>query len=87
MRQWEDAMRSPQVFYVLLDANKRSQSRVAEAVRALPGVVEVHAVTGDYSLVIKVTADDVETSCRKFCKEVKELPGVRQVKSLIPTAP
>lgn len=87
MRQWEEDMRSPQVYYVLLDANKKTQSKVADAVRAMPGVVEVHPVTGDYCLVVKVTADDVETSCRKFCKAAKELPGVKQVKSLIPTAP
>ncbi len=87
MRQWEEDMKSPQVFYVLLDASKKAHGKVAEALKEMTGVVEVHAVAGDYNIVVKVTADDVEDSCRRFCKAAKELPGVRQVKSLIPTAP
>lgn len=86
MRDWEERLKSPQVFYVLLDTNKKNRPRVFESIRTLPGVVEVHNVTGDYNMVVKVSADDVEIGSRKFLKSVRDLPGVRQIKTLIPTA-
>ncbi len=86
MRDWEERLKSPQVFYVLLDTNKKNTPRVFESIRMLPGVVEVHNVTGDYNMVVKVSADDVEISSRIFLKSVRDLPGVRQIKTLIPTA-
>lgn len=86
MREWEEELRSPQLFYVLLDANKRNYSKVVDTVRGLPGVVEIHNVTGDYNILVKVYGDDVESHAMRFQKNVKDLPGVRAVKTLIPTA-
>jgi DNA-binding Lrp family transcriptional regulator len=86
MREWEAELRSPQLFYVLLDANKRNYSKVVDTVRGLPGVMEIHNVTGDYNILVKVYGDDVESHAMRFQKNVKDLPGVRAVKTLIPTA-
>jgi DNA-binding Lrp family transcriptional regulator len=69
-----------------LDTNKKNHPRVFESIRTLPGVVEVHNVVGDYNMVVKVSAEDVEAGSRKFLKSVRDLPGVRQIKTLIPTA-
>ncbi len=86
MREWEEQLRSPQLFYLLLDASKRNYSKVVDAVRALPGVVEIHNVSGDYNILVKVYGHDVEAHAMRFQNDVKGLPGVRAVKTLIPTA-
>lgn len=86
MREWEERMTSPQVCYVLLNTSKRGGSKVAEALRESPGVVEIHNVTGDYNLVVKVSSDDIEQFAGAFSSSLKRIPGVKQVKTLIPHA-
>lgn len=79
-------MLNPQVCYVLLNTSSRGQSKVAEHIRESPGVVEVHKVTGDYNMVVKVSSDDIEQYAGAFSSSLKRIPGVKQVKTLIPTA-
>ena len=86
MREWEEQLRSPQVCYVLLNTSQRGHSRVTEMLRGSPGVVEIHNVTGDYNLVVKVSSDDIEQFAGAFSSSLKRIPGVKQVKTLIPTA-
>lgn len=59
---------------------------MAEHIRESPEVVEVHKVTGDYNMVVKVSSDDIEQYAGAFSSSLKRIPGVKQVKTLIPTA-
>jgi hypothetical protein len=43
-------------------------------------------VTGDYNMVVKVSSDDIEQYAGAFSSSLKRIPGVKQVKTLIPTA-
>jgi DNA-binding Lrp family transcriptional regulator len=86
MREWEEQLMNPQVCYVLLNTSTRGQAKVAEHIRESPGVVEVHKVTGDYNMVVKVSSDDIEQYAGAFSSSLKRIPGVKQVKTLIPTA-
>ena len=86
MREWEEQLKTPQVCYVLLNTSQRGHSKVAEVLRESPGVVEVHNVTGDYNMVVKVSSDDIEQFAGAFSSSLKRIPGVKQVKTLIPTA-
>ena len=86
MREWEEQMINPQVCYVLLNTSSRGQAKVAEHIRDSPEVVEVHKVTGDYNMLVKVDSDDIEQYAGTFSSSLKRIPGVKQVKTLIPTA-
>ena len=43
-------------------------------------------MTGDYNMVVKVSSDDIEQFAGTFSSSLKRIPGVKQVKPLIPTA-
>lgn len=86
MREWEEQLKNPQVCYVLLNTSQRGYTKVTEVLRESPDVVEVHNVTGDYNMVVKVSSDDIEKFAGAFSSTLKRIPGVKQVKTLIPTA-
>lgn len=86
MREWEEQMIAPQVCYVLLNTSQRGHAKVTEVLSESPDVVEVHNVTGDYNMVVKVSSDDIEQFAGAFSSSLKRIPGVKQVKTLIPTA-
>ena len=86
MREWEEQMMHPQVCYVLLNTSQKGHAKVIEVLNESPEVVEVHNVTGDYNMVVKVSSDDIEQKAGAFSSSLKRIPGVKQVKTLIPTA-
>jgi DNA-binding Lrp family transcriptional regulator len=86
MREWEEQLRTPQVCYVLLNTSSRGHTKVEESLREKPGVVEVYKVTGDYNMVVKISSDDIEQFAGAFSSNLKRIPGVKQVKTLIPTS-
>ena len=67
-------MKNPQVCYVLLNTSKRGHARVAEVLNESPDIV------------VKVSSDDIEQFAGTFSRSLKRIPGVKQVKTLIPTA-
>ena len=86
MREWEEQLTNPQVCYVLLNTSQRGHKKVSDHLKESPGVVEIHNVSGDYNMVVKVSSDDIEQFAGAFSSSLKRIPGVKQVKTLIPTS-
>ena len=49
---------------------------VAEQISTIDGVFEVHLITGDYDLLIKVRAESVQDIGKLILNEIRQLPGV-----------
>lgn len=56
---------------------------VAEAVGALPGVMEVHDIAGDDCYLIKVRMPDIAELHRFLREQLGRVPGVRSTKTTI----
>lgn len=62
--------------FVLTDMDKTGS--VAEAIRAISGVVEVNVVTGPYDVIVKATADNMDDLGRMVLGEVQKVPGINR---------
>jgi DNA-binding Lrp family transcriptional regulator len=61
--------------YLLIQNDMGSGPRVAEGVRAVPGVVLVQSVTGPYDVVARVQAEDLD-ALSTLVDQVQRVPGI-----------
>jgi len=62
--------------FVLTDMDKTAS--VAEAIRAIPGVVEVDVVTGPYDVIVKATAETMDELGQMVVGRVQKVPGINR---------
>lgn len=53
-----------------------SQAQVAKQVSAIPGVYEVHLISGDWDIIAKVRGRDVESIGKMVIEKIRPIPGV-----------
>ena len=63
--------------YVLVEAEPGQTVALAERLKGLPGVSEVHEVMGPYDIVVEVKANDLTQVTETLRKTIRPLPGVR----------
>lgn len=62
--------------FVLTDMDKTAA--VADAIRAIDGVVEVDVVTGPYDVIVKAAADTMDELGRMVVGQVQKVPGINR---------
>ena len=62
--------------YILIQTVVASSSRVAEAVREIPGVTRADDVTGPYDVIVHAEAENVDELGRMVVASVQAVPGI-----------
>jgi DNA-binding Lrp family transcriptional regulator len=62
--------------YVLIQAEVGRSRDVVSAVRDIPGVVRVDAVTGPYEAVVLVEGSDMDELARMVVGRIQLVPGI-----------
>lgn len=62
--------------YILVQSEVGAAADVANAAKALPGVVFVDAITGPYDVLVKVEASDMDELGKKIVSEVQKISGI-----------
>ncbi len=60
-----------------------SQRDVAKSVARIPGVSEVHIISGEWDLLIKVRGRDVEEIGKIVVDKLREIPGIRNTMTCV----
>jgi DNA-binding Lrp family transcriptional regulator len=69
--------------FVLVEVPAKKSGEVAKFVRELDGVQEVHAIFGEYDLIVKVEATDVKALGEMVMQHFQGHPEVAGTKTLI----
>jgi DNA-binding Lrp family transcriptional regulator len=56
---------------------------VASAIVELDGVSEVHSITGEYDLLVKLYAADSDTFAELIPNGIGRIPGIRQTDTML----
>lgn len=62
--------------YVLIQTEVGKAALVAEAVREIPGVETADDVTGPYDVVVKASADDVDSLGKLVVARIQGIEGI-----------
>ena len=62
--------------YILIQTEVASSSRVAEAVREIPGVTRADDVTGPYDVIVLAESDSVDDLGKMVVAKVQAIPGI-----------
>lgn len=62
--------------YVLIQTEVGKAALVAEAVREIPGVEAADDVTGPYDVVVKASADDVDSLGKLVVARIQGIEGI-----------
>jgi len=76
----------PLVMVVLVTIESGQSARLDDIIRrlsALPEIIEFHYVTGDYDLVLKVVAEDMEAYERFLLLQLMSVGNIKDVKTLV----
>lgn len=71
------------VAYVLINCQLGAEKDVANILKDMPGVVEVHTVYGIYDMIAKVVADTTEALNRIITWKIRRTPNVRSTVTMI----
>lgn len=74
--------------FILISINyalpeKVSQRKIAEQIAALPNILEVHIITGDWDLLVKAKARSVQELGKFVIERLRAIPGVAKTLSVI----
>ena len=62
--------------YILIQTEVASSSRVAEAVRDIPGVTRADDVTGPYDVIVLAESESVDDLGKMVVAKVQAIPGI-----------
>ncbi|MEM5875321.1 MAG: Lrp/AsnC family transcriptional regulator [Candidatus Aenigmatarchaeota archaeon] len=62
---------------------KISQEKVAKKLSLIPNVQEVHIITGEWDILIKIKSENVEELGRIILNKIREIEGIEKSYSLI----
>ena len=65
--------------FVLVKCELGRVTEVARAIMEIDGVSEVHSITGDHDLLVKLYADDYEAFGDLIPNQLQRVPGLRAV--------
>lgn len=69
--------------YLLVATELGKLESVAERVRALPGIVEVEAVTGPFDLIVKIQAEHINAALDVVVHRIRKIPGIKGTETLV----
>lgn len=69
--------------FVLVKCELGRVTEVARAIMEIDGVSEVHSVTGDHDLIVKLYADDYEAFGDLITGRLQRVPGIRETSTML----
>lgn len=69
--------------YVLIVTNPGATRRVAEALKALPDVDEIHEVMGPYDIVVELVVENLSEVPPILADRIRTLDGIQSTTSLV----
>lgn len=69
--------------YVLVVTNPGETKSVVAAVKAIPGIVELHEVMGPYDIVIEIEVDSLSDVPPILSDKIRTIPGIESTTSLV----
>lgn len=71
--------------YVLINCELGSENEVIEKIRKVPEVVEVYRVFGVYDIIVRISANNMETLKEIITWKIKKIDEVHSVLSMVVT--
>jgi len=68
--------------YVLINTASAKEHEVYKILCDIPEMIEVTPLFGEYDLIVKVEAKDVDTIGNLVVDKIRTIPGVRDTKTL-----
>jgi DNA-binding Lrp family transcriptional regulator len=72
-----------ETIYVLIETHTGKLEPVLSEIKRMVGIIEVSAVTGVYDIVAKIQTGDITTALSTVAKEIRNIPGIKAVESLV----
>lgn len=69
--------------FVLVKCELGRVTEVARAIMEIDGVSEVHSITGDHDLLVKLYAEDYEAFGELITARVQRVPGMRETVTML----
>ncbi|MCC6238599.1 MAG: Lrp/AsnC ligand binding domain-containing protein [Dehalococcoidia bacterium] len=69
--------------YVLIVTHPGATRRVAEALKALPDVDEIHEVMGPYDIVVELVVENLSEVPPILADRIRTLDGIQSTTSLV----
>lgn len=69
--------------YVLVVTNPGETKNVVAALRAVPGVKELHEVMGPYDVVIEIEVESLSDVPPILSDKIRTIPGIESTTSLV----
>lgn len=71
--------------FALLSISPLHEKTVYEALKNTPEIVEVHPLFGEYDILLKIEAPDIDSIGDVVIKKIRSIKGVMDTKTLIGT--
>jgi DNA-binding Lrp family transcriptional regulator len=70
------------IAFVLIDILPSKERAVYNELTEVKEIVELHPLVGDYDIIAKVEADDLDVLARIVIDKIRSIPGVIDTKTL-----
>ena len=70
------------VGFVLIVSNPGKERHIYEALTAIPEIVELHPLFGEYDFLAKIEAEDFDALGKIVITSIRSLPGIQDTETL-----
>lgn len=71
------------VGFVLIEVAPHHETQVYDALKKVKEIEEVHGLFGEWDLLVKIVADDLDAISEIVVRKIRSLPGVVRTDTLI----
>jgi DNA-binding Lrp family transcriptional regulator len=75
--------KNKEVLFVLVETEKGFLSSVMSALKELPSIKDVNAVTGQFDIIVKIEADSINEGLDIVLKQIREIDGIKNTQTLV----
>ncbi len=69
--------------FLLVEAEMGKLDEVMRRLRSVPGVTEVHSVTGPFDLIVKIEAPHINTALDTVVHKIRKISGIKSTETLV----
>jgi DNA-binding Lrp family transcriptional regulator len=72
-----------ETLFLLVEVEVGKLEDVLRRMKAIPGVIEVHSVTGPFDLIVKVQAPHINEALDTVVHKIRRIPGLKSTETLV----
>ncbi|MCI4338785.1 MAG: Lrp/AsnC ligand binding domain-containing protein [Thermoplasmata archaeon] len=72
-----------ETLFLLVEVEVGKLEDVLRRMQAIPGVIEVHTVTGPFDLIVKVQAPHINEALDTVVHKIRRIPGLKSTETLV----